>query len=160
MHAKPLFLAIAFLLSGSSVIAATTGEALTEINTDIEVLEIQVKRDDLRLKQLKQKADMEKLAGGVSSDYQVVWVEGLGKKQFAQLVTENGNRYEVRNGDKLPGGLKVVSIAPNEVLVEDGAKRKRMLSFAPAWMSGNNQTSSVMSGMPGSMPQVQPGFPR
>ena len=158
MHAKTVF-CIAILSMVSSSFAASPAEQITDINTDIAVLDAQVKRDDLRLRNMKQRADIEKINGGASSDLQVVWVEGIGKQKYAQLITEAGNRYEVRAGDKLPQGLRVVSVAPNEVVVEDSAKRRRMLTMAPASASNSNAIGSPMSSSGGAapVPTMMPG---
>ena len=157
MRDKNLIIALVFAFNAMPVFAGSPGEKMTEINADIAVLEAQVKRDDLKLRQQKQKADMEKFTGGAStSELQVVWIEGVGTQKYAQLISENGNRMEVRQGDKLPNGAKVVQIAPNEVVIEDASKRKRMLSFAPASASATAGVSAVTPGMPSAMPVMQP----
>lgn len=155
MRAKQIILAMSMALSVSTAFATSQGELMTDLNSDIDVLEAQVKRDELRLKRQKIKAEMEKTSGGhEATDFQVVWVEGVGNKQYAQLISETGNRYEVRVGDKLPNGLKIVQIAPHEVVVEDTAKRRKMLSTAPATASVYQGSSPVMPGM--GMPMIPP----
>ena len=135
MHAKSLIIGIFAVSSGmftAASVAGPSGEDLTSLNTEIAVLDAKVKRDELKLKDAKLAADLEKARGSApAGDYKVAWVEGLGKKMYAQLTTENGGQIEVRVGDRLQGGLKVVSIAPNEVVVESGNKVRRVLSVAP-----------------------------
>lgn len=157
MRDKNLIIAMVIAFNAMPVFAGSPGEQMTEINADIAVLEAKVKRDDLKLRLQKQKAEMDKISGGSStSELQVVWIEGVGAQKYAQLITENGNRMEVRQGDKLPNGAKVVQIAPNEVVIEDSSKRKRMLSFAPASASASSGFSTVTPGMPSAMPVMPP----
>ena len=138
MFAKTLSVIAAMLCFSSAVVASSQGELLTDINSDIDLLKAQVERDELRLKRKKINAEMDGSLkessdkNSLPTEYFVVWVEGIGTKQYAQLISEGGNRYEVRVGDKLPNGARIVKIAPNEVVVEDSAKRHRMLSSAPA----------------------------
>lgn len=123
--------ATSLVVIAGSAGAATSGEELTVLNTEIAVLDAKVKRDELKLKDAKLAADLDKARGGSpAGDYKVSWVEGLGKKMFAQLTTDSGGLIEVRVGDRLQGGLKVVSIAPNEVVVENSNKVRRILTVA------------------------------
>ena len=141
MFAKTFSMMVAMMFLSSAVMASSQGELLTDINSDIDVLKAQVERDELRLKRQKIRSEIDGQSKDVGeknapqTEFFVVWVEGVGSKQYAQLINDTGNRYEVRVGDKLPNGSRIIKIAPNEVVVEDSAKRQKMLSTAPSSMT-------------------------
>ncbi|MFS2008011.1 type IV pilus biogenesis protein PilP [Duganella sp. CT11-25] len=61
----------------------------------------------------------------VSGNPVVQSLEGIGKNQYATLLFESGSLVEVRAGDVLADGMRVVAIQSNGVIVET-AKKKRM----------------------------------
>lgn len=139
------------LVAGLAIAAPTPAEEMTETNAQIALLEAKSKRDDLIIKRNKQAADIARSATGAVGEYQVVWVEGLGKERYAQLIAESGSKLEVKVGDRLGAGLRVVEISTREVVVEDGAKRRKNLAFAPA--------SRYDAGLSGYGSPMYPGSP-
>jgi type IV pilus biogenesis protein PilP len=55
-------------------------------------------------------------------------VEGIGAAMFATLQLDNGNIVDVQVGDVLSNGMRIVSIRPNEVMVETQKKKRIRLS--------------------------------
>lgn len=71
-----------------------------------------------------------------AGDPQVRSVEGIGRAVFATLQLGDGAVIEVQPGDMLPKGMRVVSIAPGNVIVRKGRQRVRLARAAPQPQSG------------------------
>ncbi|RSZ61089.1 type IV pilus biogenesis protein PilP [Massilia atriviolacea] len=57
-------------------------------------------------------------------------LEGIGQHQYATLRFESGAVAEVRAGDVLAGGLRVLSVESNGVIVETARKKRMRLHMA------------------------------
>ncbi|MPS30688.1 type IV pilus biogenesis protein PilP [Pigmentiphaga sp.] len=71
-------------------------------------------------------------------------IEGVGGRLYATLQMSDGSIADVQQGDTLPGGMKVLSIAPREVMVQSGGRKIRLAAYAPG-QAGLNP-AAVMSG--------------
>ncbi len=81
-------------------------------------------------------------------------VEGIGANKYATLELANGNQIDVRAGDVIGNGMKVLSIQPNAVMVETANKKRIRLSSAdsgPAPFNPSFPTTGV------SLPSLFPG---
>jgi len=73
-------------------------------------------------------------------------IEGVGGRLYATLQLNDGSLVDVQQGDTLPGGMKILSIAPREVMAQSGGKRIRLAAHA-AGHGGLN--SAVVAPAPG-----------
>jgi type IV pilus biogenesis protein PilP len=95
-----------------------------------------------------------RVRASVSGNPVVQSVEGIGANKFATLELENGNLIDVRAGDRLANGMKVISVEQNAVMVETSGKRRVRLTSAantPAPFNPSYPGSGV------SLPMVFPG---
>ncbi|MFS2081977.1 type IV pilus biogenesis protein PilP [Telluria sp. Tellsp131] len=89
-----------------------------------------------------------------AGDPQVRGVEGVGRAVFATLQLGDGTVIEVQPGDMLPKGMRVVSIAPGNVIVSKGKQRVRLAQAAPPQL----QFGSALP-LPPAVPGPPPGLP-
>lgn len=157
------------LLMTAPVRAETTAESLTKIEAETLVLKA-------RERQLAVKAQILQLQGeitareasadqnarpGAPGDPTVQSIEGIGDRLHATLLFENGSTIDVKAGDTLPNGMRVVSVQPNEVMVSADKRRKVRLAQtsvgAVSAASGAVQTTvalPVMSSNAASVPKL------
>lgn len=124
------------LLIAVPATAETTAEALSKIEAETLVLKA-------RERQLAVKAQILQLQGeitareasadqnarpGAPGDPTVQAIEGVGDRLHATLLFENGSTIDVKSGDTLPNGMRVVSVQPNEVTVSADKRRKVRLA--------------------------------
>ena len=88
-----------------------------------------------------------------SMDPVVRSIEGIGKSIYATLQFENGGLVDVKAGDRLQNGMRVVSVQANEVIVET-AKRQRIRLLTSA-----GGAHSYGSGYAGATPPLPPLSP-
>lgn len=130
---------LAALLSCSAVLADPTSDKLTEIEAETLLLKAREKQLDVQASILskqneiaaKQNAGNQLVHNAMADDPIVQGVEGLGKDVFATLQFSDGTIIDVRAGDVLSNGMRVVSIAPSNVIVQKGKKRIRLSRYAP-----------------------------
>ena len=128
-------LCLPFLYTAPAL-AETTAESLTKIEAETLVLKA-------RERQLSVKAQILQLQGeitareakadqnarpGAPGDPTVQSIEGVGGMLHATLLFENGSTIDIKGGDTLPNGMRVISISPNEVMVAADKRRKVRLA--------------------------------
>lgn len=155
-------------LSGA-VLAQSASERLSRIEAETMVLKAREKQLDVQAKIIakqseiaSRRADSERLAhAAVAGNPLVLSIEGVGPAMYATLQMENGNTADVQVGDVLPNGMKVVSIRPNEVIIESGKKRRTRLasgsqaapSFDPSYPSAGLRLPPLAPPVPAAMPR-------
>ncbi|HEX7634896.1 MAG TPA: type IV pilus biogenesis protein PilP [Noviherbaspirillum sp.] len=157
---------LAALLSCSAVLADPTSDKLTEIEAETLLLKAREKQLDVQASILaKQNEIARQNAGGqivhsaVADDPIVQGVEGLGKDVFATLQFNDGTIIDVKAGDVLSNGMRVVSVAPSNVIVQKGKKRIRLSHYVPRQASFNTNLPSPGTLLP--LPAAAPkGFVR
>jgi type IV pilus biogenesis protein PilP len=122
-----------FLLLPGAVPAETTANDLTQIEAETTVLKARAKKIEIQAQIASKQAEIDRLAGAATvGEPTVRAIEGIGKTLYSTLQLENGSTIEVRAGDILPNGLKILSITHNAVIVQGkGRKRFRLASGAP-----------------------------
>ena len=131
--------------------AEPTSEDLTKIEAETTVLKAQAKKLDVKAqianKQAEiasKNAEIERLALPSNfGDPAIRSIEGIGASRIATIQLENGSAVEVREGDVLPNGMKIISIRQNEVVVQTHKKKRVRLAFAP------QASASMIAGYPG-----------
>jgi type IV pilus biogenesis protein PilP len=94
----------------------------------------------------------------ISGNPVVQSVEGIGANKYATLELDNGSEVDVRSGDVLANGMKIVAIQPNAVLVETaGKKRIRLNSAASAPAPFNPAFPSAGISLPPLFPGLKGG---
>lgn len=127
---KYLVLAL-FIAACGATRADSTADNLTRIEAETLVLKarekqlavkalIAVKQAEIASKQ----AEAARVARpAMAGDPTIRSVEGIGPTLYATLQLENGSTLDVKSGDVLPNGMRIVTIQANEVTVETGKKR-------------------------------------
>ena len=128
----------------------TVADQLTRIDAETLVLKAQERKLALQTKVLqlenelhtRQTAIDQSARPGAPGDPTVQSIEGIGDKVFATLLFENGSSIDVRTGDMLPNGMRVLSVRTNEVTVS--AEARRNVRLLPG--NGNATLISAASG--------------
>ncbi|EGF32280.1 hypothetical protein IMCC9480_2654 [Oxalobacteraceae bacterium IMCC9480] len=156
--ALPLFVQPCHAASGE-----TTADTLTRIDAETLVLKAQERQLVIKAKILQLQADLNNRQSsidqtarpGAPGDPTVQSIEGIGNNVFATLLFENGSSIDVRTGDVLPNGMRVLSIKTNEVTVS--ADQRRSVRLLP----GNAALISAASGAVQTtvaLPAAPPGY--
>lgn len=114
--------------------AAATVAALTRLEGETVVLKAELKKLETQTQIAQRAAELNRLNGGGAPDeVRVRAVEGLGSKLFATLQTRSAGEFEVKAGDTLPNGMKIVSIKPNAVFAQLRGGAKVQLPRVVSW---------------------------
>lgn len=128
---KVLALLTGIAFSGAAL-AETASEQLTRIEAETLLLKAREKQLEVqanivaRQNEIATKRQLtDQLAQtAVAGDPVVRSIEGIGKVMYATVQLADGNLVDARVGDVLPNGMKVASIKPHEVIVENRKKRR------------------------------------
>ena len=146
-------------LHTAPVLAETTAESLTKIEAETLVLkarerQLAVKAQILQLQgeiTLREARADQSARPGAPGDPTVQSIEGVGGVLHATLLFENGSTIDIKGGDVLPNGMRVVSILPNEVMVSADKRRQIRLAQTSAGAvsaaSGAVQTTVALPAM-------------
>lgn len=135
--------------------AAATVAALTRLEGETVVLKAELKKLETQTQIAQRAAELNRLNGGGAPDeVRVRAVEGLGSKLFATLQTRSAGEFEVKAGDTLPNGMKIVSIKPNAVFAQLRGGAKVQLPRVVSW------DASSYAGAPESNTAGFPPLPR
>ncbi|HEY0846345.1 MAG TPA: type IV pilus biogenesis protein PilP [Noviherbaspirillum sp.] len=146
------------LLAAGRAFADPTIDALTRIEAETAVLKAQVKKLEAQAQIAAKQAEISRMAGVPTvSDPRVRAIEGIGNSLHALVQIESGSTLEVKTGDMLPDGSRVVSIRPNEVIIQKSNKKKvRLLTgvspASPRELGGSG--SHAMSSLPPLSPSM------
>lgn len=130
---------LATLLCCGAAFADPTADKLTQIEAETLLLKAREKQLDVQASILakqneiaaKQNAASQLAQRPATGDPTVQGIEGVGSEVFATLQMSDGNVIDVRTGDVLPNGMRVVAIAPSSVIVQKGKTRVRLARYAP-----------------------------
>ncbi|MFB9241729.1 type IV pilus biogenesis protein PilP [Massilia antarctica] len=97
-----------------------------------------------------------RLGGAASAASPVVQsLEGIGQHQCATLLFDSGAVVEVRAGDVLAGGMRVLSIESNGVIVETARKKRLRLHLADSAAAPFNPVAAPRPAL--ALPPLFPG---
>jgi type IV pilus biogenesis protein PilP len=130
---KQLAVLAAILVCGA-VRADPTSDKLTQIEVETLLLKARERQLDVQASILtkqndiaaRQTASQQSTQSPVAGDPVVQGMEGVGGAVFATLQLSDGSIADVQVGDVLVNGMRVVSIAPGGVIVQQGKKRVRL----------------------------------
>jgi type IV pilus biogenesis protein PilP len=153
-------LLLAALLRGGAAVADPTSDKLTRIEEETMLLKARERQLDVRASILNKQTEIASREGAISQQGQagrqadpvVHGVEGLGRAMFATLEMADGSLVEAQAGDVLANGMRVLSVAPGNVVVLNGKKKQvRLAAYVP-------RQAVPMAGLPssGMMPPLPP----
>jgi hypothetical protein len=121
-----------FVLPGlAPVHAGSTAEDLAQIEAEHVLAKARLRLVETQAQIAARQADIERQAPLVNSGMPTVaGIEGIAGKLWATLYLEHGFVAEVKEGDALANGMRVVSIAPGGVIVQTAGKRRVRLKPA------------------------------
>ncbi|MDY7573517.1 type IV pilus biogenesis protein PilP [Actimicrobium sp. CCI2.3] len=146
-----LVLALPFTLQPCLAASGETiADQLTRIDAETLVLKAQERQLAIQTKVLQLQSELtarqasidQSARPGSPGDPTVQSIEGIGDTVFATLLFENGSSIDVRAGDILPNGMRVLSVRTNEVTVS--AETRRKVRLLPG--NGNATLISAASG--------------
>jgi type IV pilus biogenesis protein PilP len=125
------------LLAGAAH-AENASSDLTKIEAETLLLKAREKQLDVQAKIVakqseiaSKQAETDRLAqSAVIGNPVILSIEGLGARMFATLRMENGTSVDIQPGDVLSNGMKIVSIRPNEVIIETDKNKRMRLAVA------------------------------
>ncbi|WP_344763227.1 type IV pilus biogenesis protein PilP [Actimicrobium antarcticum] len=149
--------------------AETTAESLTRIEAETLVLKAQERQLAVKTKILQLQADItarqnnadQSARPGAPGDPTVQSIEGVGNVVHATLQFENGSSIDVKVGDTLPNGMRVLSVNTNEVIVSaDKRNSVRLLPGTAAVVAAASGGVPTNMALPAMGPASYPGVPR
>jgi type IV pilus biogenesis protein PilP len=129
---KTIALLSCLACSGTALAQTTAGE-LSRIEAETTLLKATAKKVEVQAQIAAKQAEIDRLNKTSSNrdampagygDPTVHAVEGIGRNRYATLNFGGGVMMDVRVGDVLPNGMKVISINPNEVIIGSGKKNR------------------------------------
>jgi type IV pilus biogenesis protein PilP len=158
--ALPFFLQPCLAASGETI-----ADQLTRLDAETLVLKAQERQLTLQTKILQLQADLtnrqtsieQSARPGAPGDPTLQSIEGIGDTVFATLLFENGSSIDVRAGDVLPNGMRVLSVRTNEVTVSSEKRRTvRLLPGNAALISAASGGVPIMMALPAAPPAYSP----
>lgn len=141
--------------------AAATVAALTRLEGETVVLKAQLKKLETQTQIAQRAAELSRLNGDAGpEDVRVSAVEGVGTKLYATLVSRNEGQYEVKAGDTLPNGMKILSIKSNAVYAQSRSGAKVQLPMLATWSDASSFAGSAGGGAAGVPPLPSMSLPR
>ncbi|HEY4350796.1 MAG TPA: type IV pilus biogenesis protein PilP [Paraburkholderia sp.] len=148
----------------SSSATSNAADELMHLQEQTLLLKAQLKKLDAQAQVAERTAALSRLGAGSDSidngrgALRVVAIEGLGRRFSATLQTVDGQQFEVAAGDQLPNGIRIVSVAANEVLARSDSGRT--LHLMPVLSRGAAPYGPAQAaGVPG-LPSGYPALPR
>ena len=164
---KPVLLVSCMAFAGAA--CADTAEDLARIEAETAVLKATARKVEVQAQIAAKQAEIDRLSAPppvitgtalapMPSDPTVLAVEGIGRKRYATLSFPGGGVMEVKVGDVLPNGLKVLAIHASEVIVGDGKKHRVRLARSSHAPAAGGSAYAAASGLPLPMPLPAPGY--
>ncbi|HYD61627.1 MAG TPA: type IV pilus biogenesis protein PilP [Noviherbaspirillum sp.] len=149
--------------------AETISDSLTRIESETLVLKAREKQLEAQSNILARQSEIAvKQAvsdilsqSSVSGNPVIRAIEGIGRVLHATLQLHSGALVEVKAGDILPNGMRIISVRPNEVIAETTKKQRvRLAAASTPPVNANVPYAGAFPG-PGNAPQpmLPPGLP-
>jgi len=140
-------LALCALFGLPAAYAGSTADDLAQIEAEYVVAKARLRLVETQAQIAARRADIERQAPLIEAGRPMVaGIEGMVGNLWATLQLENGSMAEVKVGDTLPNGLRVVSIAPAGVVVRT-ASNKRVRLKPTGEMPVNQAAASMQRGV-------------
>ncbi len=146
----------------SAPATASAADALTRIESETLVLKARERQLAVQAAIMQRQSEIagrqeegvRRLSVPASVNPVVQSLEGIGKQHYATLLFESGAVSEVRAGDVLPDGLRVVRIDGDGVTVETANKKRTRLHLA-----GSAPAPSLLPPLAPVLSRPAPGLP-
>ncbi|WP_136416902.1 type IV pilus biogenesis protein PilP [Herbaspirillum sp. ST 5-3] len=123
---------------GGHALAESASESLTRIEAETLILKAREKQLDIQARIIARQneiaarqTDTTRMSQVTPASNPVIQsVEEIGGTPYATLQLDNGTLVDVKVGDELPNGMKIVSIGLNDVVVKTSKKRRIHLATA------------------------------
>ncbi len=145
---------------------STTALALTRLEEETLLLKARLKALETEAQIAQRNAELTRLAAaGERSGFVVRAVEGIGKSLYATLWSRDQGEVEVKVGDTLPNGMRIVAVRPGEVLAQLAHSRKPValpmaIDALPASADEQSYAGAPAGGGPGAVIPGIPSLPR
>lgn len=118
--------ALLVVLCATPARAASTADELAQLESEHVILKARLRMLETRAQMAARRADIDRYSTTAreSAMPTVTGIDGLGDKLQATVLMENGHMADVRQGDTLPNGMKVVSIREDGVTVQTADRKK------------------------------------
>ena len=141
---------------------SATAQALTRLEEESLLLKARLKALETEAQIAQRNAELTRLAAaGDRSGFVVRAVEGIGKSLYATLWSRDQGEVEVKAGDTLPNGMRIVAVRPGEVLAQHPRSRKsvaRPMAIDARPASAGEQSYAGAPAAGGAVPGI-PGIP-
>jgi type IV pilus biogenesis protein PilP len=135
----------------SAAHAGSTADDLAQIEAQHVVLKARLRVLETQAQMAARQAEIERHGPVAEGTMPTLGgVEGVGDKLYATVYLENGYVAEVRTGDMLPNGMRVLSIRPDNVLVQRSDKTRVRLK--PAGEPPRSAAPTFSAAGPASLP--------
>lgn len=146
---------------------ASAADALTRIESETLVLKARERQLAVQAAIMQRQSEIagrqeegvRRLSVPVSVNPVVQSLEGIGKQHYATLLFESGAVADVRAGDVLPDGLRVVRIDGDGVTVETANKKRTRLHLAGSAAAPFAAAPSLPPLPPPVLARPAPGLP-
>lgn len=141
-------------LPSPAALAATN--QLMSLQEDTLILKAQLKKLEAQT-DVAQRQEMLGRMGHTTSydELTVAATQGLGNTMMATLNATDGSDFDVLPGDTLPNGMRVVSIRPGVVVLDNHGQRTTLTVSSPRPRESRMAAGNGMSrGMPGGVPPI------
>jgi type IV pilus biogenesis protein PilP len=137
MRNSPCLLAlVACVLSPAPAWSETIAETLTRLEAETAILKANARKAEVQAQIAGKQAEIanrraearRSTPDASSAAPQLRGIEGVGERLYATLELPNRGTVDVRAGDRLPDGTRVVAIKPNEVELETSSRRRIRLA--------------------------------
>jgi type IV pilus biogenesis protein PilP len=111
----------------AAALAESTADTISKTEAETSVLKARARKLEVEASIAAKRAEIQRYTQTAKAgDPTLRSVEGVGKTVYATLQLASGVSIDAKVGDVLPNGMKVISIRPNEVIVQSGKKRIRL----------------------------------
>jgi hypothetical protein len=135
--------------SAPSPAALAATDELMSLQEDTLILKAQLKKLEVQTDVAQRQETLGRMGRSSSNDeVSVVATQSLGNTMIATLNTNDGSEFDVRPGDVLPNGMRVVSIRPGVVVLDSHDRRTTLTvsstrSREPGMAAGNGMSGGV-----------------
>lgn len=137
----------------ASPAALAAANQLMSLQEDTVILKAQLKKLEAQADVAARQDALGRMGHAVNADQLgVVATQGLGNTMMATIDVNDGSELDVRAGDRLPNGIRIVSIRPGVVVVDSNGRRSTLTVSSPRQreprMVAVNGTSSGVPPIP------------
>ncbi|KAB8065242.1 type IV pilus biogenesis protein PilP [Janthinobacterium violaceinigrum] len=149
--------ALSLVLSGMARAQNSAAADLTQLEAETTLLKARARKLDVQAQIATRQAEIGRLAAPVASagaNITVRAIEGIGTPLYATLQLDNGEMVDVKAGDVLANGVKVVSVTRDTVMVQ--RKRGKPFRLASAIAALRQAPPALALPLPAGLPPMPP----